>query len=773
MLHKVQKKFPQKLNLGKLFSVEKKQGNYSEEISTKRQKIKQIKTSITSNKALNSFLFIFMPSAIACMGIYLTEQFVSKGNIDVPLLSNSNLFVYLASILLSYPAGYLGLFLFRFISNISFIKWTKNISLLEELIAKFFELIFFLVPFTGIFSWGFTKFKETVPKCENEAYFLDTIFSMMFPIEFVNSGQYKGWLLGTEDSFIILVVRIMTMIVLTIIAIQVLRLLERNYRENVYDKNASYLLFPPELFRAFGYLIVFIVSSGLMYSTIVAELKTENQMIFTGEIKDFSGNLKLKYSDNNTGKKTDVIIKVGGKTPIEDNNGNIQGEILFREDKTYILFLKEINKDLPKLTYQSNNKTIHKDLYQLIISDKQSSNYSTVRNSKSAFGFLDFLPYSIFITMVGAVFAIATRDLLENYFAGIAQHVDAPFEEGDMITIDDSKIMKVDNIGFRNISLYDVGQNAIRFVPYKQLETSKIINYTEPDLNYRRSLHVNVSSKNTVKKLYNGLEGRRVTRRAEMLLLSGAFYIEGVVLPTLKTSHVSETSHKGHLLTQEREVLKALSLEKVNKLSSITSAKKIGPDLRSKVDELAKDLKKMDDLRRSLGHKKYESYKNDFIKNKKIMIKNNNSGDFFYGHKFEEDLVKFSVYAVKISDTYHKIGLLLWKLKEEGSISQNEMRWIDDAMLDLQNVPRVRSAHILDDENNSRWDIELAVTLKLAEQSDEIIHQINNHIDRYYQVFIGSYGTQDKKLLSKIRRGIFKVYAMIKLLIVNRNGVTS
>ena len=104
----------------------------------------------------------------------------------------------------------------------------------------------------------------------------------------------------------------------------------------------------------------------------------------------------------------------------------------------------------------------------------------------------DFIPYSVFLAIVGAVMALATRELLENYFSGLAFRVDNPFEIGDRVVINDGEMAEVRRIGVRAVEFYAIRSNSILSYTHKDLSNAVIQNYTQPNFDFRRSISIDV-----------------------------------------------------------------------------------------------------------------------------------------------------------------------------------------------------------------------------------------------------------------------------------------
>lgn len=161
---------------------------------------------------------------------------------------------------------------------------------------------------------------------------------------------------------------------------------------------------------------------------------------------------------------------------------------------------------------------------------------------------ISFVPYSVVLALVGTLLAISTRDLLENYFSGLSLQVSPPFVENDRVVIGDSGMCEVKEIGPRVTKLYDVANNSHIYIPHRKIAHASINNYTQPSLDYRRSISIFVQSLSieTVNQQYNRLpfpnqlgpliQKMNLLERAEAMLLLAAFRTTGVKRPLVSLS---------------------------------------------------------------------------------------------------------------------------------------------------------------------------------------------------------------------------------------------
>ncbi len=736
-----------------------------------RNIINEIEAKISLGRAHSLFRFFSIPSVIFLL-LNLTLYRFSDGELPIPL----SLDAMIVTCLLILPTGYFGYSLFKFISvhrSIPMITgWRQNSTRVEDGIAKVFELISFFIATSILllayyYLVGGADLFFRLP--DSEKRFFYTIISSFLPLEAFSSGleNYSELLKNDVANGFRIVIRFLSVILTTTLFLMVVKFLTKKYQRYSYDEHSYNAFLPPELLKIFGFFIIFIISSAMIYSLILAEIKGVQQ------------------------KKKD--------TP--------SVEISVYKNCTEICELKNNKQDDYKQCVADN-------CLSTLQYSKKDSGKSIAKPAVSSFGFTDFLPYTIFLGIVGTVFGISTRELLENYFSGISQRVDASFEEDDMVSIDDSPIMQVKNIGFKNVTFFDITQNAFRYIPFKQLDNQKIINFTEPTLHFRRNIDLFVAKEQTSNTSNYLLANKPATKRAEMLLMLSAFYVRGVKLPKIKSHKpVHEYEVKRSLITQSKDsTFKVDESELKNIVKSIkdltteiyeenykdcygkifenkkdynnevydskkydSDSDKLEFDLSLKsIDEIShnittdgkQELKKTEESIKKLvievelgidiakALKEYVNYLCK-INNAYISYKNSSSiyGEAEFINKAEKDdkelekinkannfyrqlLLILADKAVEISYLYYDIALQLWDVKESDNISKNETRSIDIALLELLNIPRVTSEN-QNTHDPIMWKMQLEVTLQLAEQSDEIVHHINSFIDNHYVLFMG------------------------------------
>lgn len=149
------------------------------------------------------------------------------------------------------------------------------------------------------------------------------------------------------------------------------------------------------------------------------------------------------------------------------------------------------------------------------------------------FGEIDnFIPYTVFLALVGAIMTVASRDLLENYFAGLAFRVDMPFEVGDRVFIDDGRLAEVRRIGIRTVELFEVQSNTMLSLTHRELSSREIHNATKTGFAYRRSVMVEVRAGGQDAACVDA-RGETVVAKLEQVLLVAGLCAAGVRRPAL------------------------------------------------------------------------------------------------------------------------------------------------------------------------------------------------------------------------------------------------
>jgi len=385
----------------------------------------------------------------------------------------------------------------------------------------------------------------------------------------------------------------------------------------------------------------------------------------------------------------------------------------------------------------------------------------------------NFLPFSIFLALLGTLLAISTRDIMENYFTGLSMKINSPYEVGDRVKIADYGMLEVREIGTRSDDFYEINTNSIISIPHKKLSQIDIKNYTNPTLDYRDEITIYINDKI--------IKESSIPRDAEKILLMSAFINTGVKLP--KIENIDKCKENKELTKYALFKIK-FSLDKYleycenNRTNSFcikntTDNKKLNKIIK----KIWKKLEKKENYDKNMKKDKKDKtlFENLFIKDLVNLITlNNNDKELqllikksiiaiicsvveyqeifeklhihcdengirrkykIFDKKYKTDLDNFSKILVNISFYYYMLANRLWELKEKQH-SLIQKRKIDKAMTQILDVPRVSSSHEFSD-GVPYWKVKLLVTLELSEQSDETIHHINMYIHMLWDEFLG------------------------------------
>lgn len=350
------------------------------------------------------------------------------------------------------------------------------------------------------------------------------------------------------------------------------------------------------------------------------------------------------------------------------------------------------------------------------------------------------IPFSIFIALIGGILAISTREIMDNYFAGLSLKINPPYEVGNSVRILNYGMLIVKEIGTRSDIFYEIKSNAYIHIPHKKLAILEIKNYTQPTLDYRSEINLNIIDK----EMNNG---KNIPLQAEKILLMSSFLSTGVHIPIFPT--LDETVNKQELDKNKINLLiNRLKEYQDNNKNEVASQKDIDTvwdsllNLSNRYQKQFFTYEIIKVIQKNIDNDKNELYiyniKQTIISillvlkeytELKSTIKKKNSVPF-YPNKMKEKVAKI---LVEISLYYYKLANSLWKLKDIQT-SDTQKNTIDNAMIELLTVPRVTSKQIYQD-GKTFWEVKLLVTLDLAEQSDETIHHINisnNNLIKYF-----------------------------------------
>ena len=95
--------------------------------------------------------------------------------------------------------------------------------------------------------------------------------------------------------------------------------------------------------------------------------------------------------------------------------------------------------------------------------------------------------------VISMVIAFALQDTLSNFFSGIYLLTDRPFKVGDLILLESGEVCRVEDIGMRSTRVYNTFEHTLIILPNNKLANDKIVNYTEPDSQFRITVSVGVA----------------------------------------------------------------------------------------------------------------------------------------------------------------------------------------------------------------------------------------------------------------------------------------
>jgi small-conductance mechanosensitive channel len=103
--------------------------------------------------------------------------------------------------------------------------------------------------------------------------------------------------------------------------------------------------------------------------------------------------------------------------------------------------------------------------------------------------------------VISMVIAFALQDTLSNFFSGIYLLTDRPFKVGDLIKLESGEVCRIEHIGMRATRVYNTFDHTLIVVPNNMLANNKIVNYTEPDTQFRTTAKVGVAYGTDVQKV--------------------------------------------------------------------------------------------------------------------------------------------------------------------------------------------------------------------------------------------------------------------------------
>lgn len=308
------------------------------------------------------------------------------------------------------------------------------------------------------------------------------------------------------------------------------------------------------------------------------------------------------------------------------------------------------------------------------------------------------MPYVILVAVIGAVLGIASRDMLENFFAGLSLQIDKSFEYGERVELESGDICLVKDIGLRHTRFYNLVENSEQYVPNSLLAKQIIKNLSRPDRQCLAGLKVQLSGEQATSS--PGLI------QAEGLMLLAALVVDGIDSTTIRESELKDMHH----LKNRRGVLD--EYERVRWHNENIGAFDM---------VINNGVESIDDIVRNTCENIAEWKKE--IKLRRTEIWNNSEG--CPANNFPEDLFYLAKKAHCISHAFQTLELVMYKLGSCGLATE-----VEGMALELLRAPRVKSSFVRSDGGSGVWELELTFYAYLNEQRFEIVHYLNLLIQR-------------------------------------------
>ena len=315
------------------------------------------------------------------------------------------------------------------------------------------------------------------------------------------------------------------------------------------------------------------------------------------------------------------------------------------------------------------------------------------------------MPYAIIVGIAGGVLGIGSRQMLENFFAGVSLQVDRPFEPGERIVLEDGAVCEVRSVGMRSTHFYNISANADLYVPNTRLAQEVVSNLSRPDRQQRRILPIFAR------------DGEDSLRQAEDLVLLAAFTVEGVDVPTILDEAIESGSFQKNRPGVVAEYFKLQEhydecanavmrlhgeVQGIGELVS-TCARQVSADLA----RLRGEREQIWDARRGLPHEDLTS-----------------SG--------RADVDELCDTARRIERGMYDLSACFWTLGASYPALRGDL---EPLTLEVLRSPTVRSRHVLTSEGASAWELELSVYAHLTEQSDAVLHDLNLVIQQLFVLY--------------------------------------
>lgn len=325
-----------------------------------------------------------------------------------------------------------------------------------------------------------------------------------------------------------------------------------------------------------------------------------------------------------------------------------------------------------------------------------------------------FVPYAILIAVAGALLGVGSRQMLENFFAGVSLQVDSPFEAGERVVLEDGAVCEVRSIGMRSTHFYNITANADLYVPNTRLAEERVSNLSRPDRQHRRTLTVYAR------------DSERSLVRAEDLVLLAAFTVEGVDIPTIIDERLESPSFlKGRPgLVAEFAKLQ----EHYDEASSAVvrlhgQAYPIGELVMANARRLSVNIAELNRYR-GLIWMRSDGVPHDQLERR------DDRGDRNEARRLQDDGVeRLCRVARQVERGMSDLSSCFWTLGASYPSLRGEL---EPLSLEILRAPTVRSRQILTEEGVTVWELELSIYAHLTEQSDAILHDLNLTIQQLF-----------------------------------------
>lgn len=322
------------------------------------------------------------------------------------------------------------------------------------------------------------------------------------------------------------------------------------------------------------------------------------------------------------------------------------------------------------------------------------------------------MPYALLVAVAGGLLGIGSRDMLENFFAGVSLQIDRPFEPGERVTLESGALCEVRSIGMRSCHFHNILENTDLYVPNTKLAQQIITNLSRPDREYRRSLKVFVTDNDK----YSLVD-------AEGLVLLAAFSVSGVDVPTVIDEQFEKAmfrrNRRGILaefakLQEQYDECAGATIKLHGRVTSVGDlVKEIGRKLSISIHRINTGRKRRWDD--DLGWPSH-NLRDRTTKQVQVMEKLKEEAD----------------QAHKISYDFYKLAMCFYTLAASYPGLRQDLEHLS---LELLRAPSVRSMHKLTEDGKSIWELELMVYTHMTEQSDEIMHHLNMLIQELLRIF--------------------------------------